>query len=70
MAGVSPDDGAEFVRRVGEASCLFSESGTITIVSLVSPYRWAVLEGGNRIISCTRRRVKVNTWFGVWGETR
>lgn len=37
--GFSPSDRAESVRRVGELSCLFSDSGTITIVSLVSPYR-------------------------------
>jgi 3'-phosphoadenosine 5'-phosphosulfate synthase len=32
-------DRAESVRRVGEMACLFSDSGTITIVSLVSPFR-------------------------------
>jgi 3'-phosphoadenosine 5'-phosphosulfate synthase len=37
--GFSADDRAESVRRVGEMSCLFSDSGTITLVSLVSPYR-------------------------------
>ncbi len=37
--GFSADDRAESVRRVGEMSCLFSDSGIITIVSLVSPYR-------------------------------
>ncbi len=37
--GFSADDRAESVRRVGEMSCLFSDSGTITVVSLVSPYR-------------------------------
>eukprot|EP00903_Cladosiphon_okamuranus_P011445 g10782.t1 len=39
--GFSPADRGESVRRVGETSCLFSDSGTITIVSLVSPYREA-----------------------------
>ncbi len=37
--GFSEDDRAESVRRVGEMSCLFSDSGTITVVSLVSPYK-------------------------------
>lgn len=36
--GFSADDRAESVRRVGELSCLFSDAGIITIVSLVSPY--------------------------------
>mmetsp|Transcript_2442 Transcript_2442/g.3567 ORF Transcript_2442/g.3567 Transcript_2442/m.3567 type:complete len:1057 (+) Transcript_2442:150-3320(+) len=33
------NDRAESVRRVGELACLFSDSGVITIVSLVSPFR-------------------------------
>lgn len=37
--GFSKDDRAESVRRVGELACLFNDAGTITIVSLVSPYR-------------------------------
>lgn len=37
--GFSPADRAESVRRVGELSCLFNDAGTVTIVSLVSPYR-------------------------------
>ena len=37
--GFSKGDRAESVRRVGELSCLFSDSVIITIVSLVSPYR-------------------------------
>lgn len=37
--GFSKADRAESVRRVGELSCLFSDAGMITIVSLVSPYR-------------------------------
>ena len=37
--GFSPSDRAESVRRVGELSCLFNDAGTVTIVSLVSPYR-------------------------------
>lgn len=37
--GFSKADRGESVRRVGELSCLFSDSGMITIVSLVSPYR-------------------------------
>jgi len=36
--GFSKADRGESVRRVGELSCLFTDSGTITIVSLVSPY--------------------------------
>jgi adenylyl-sulfate kinase len=36
--GFSKADRAESVRRVGELSCLFSDAGLITIVSLVSPY--------------------------------
>ncbi|CAN0262613.1 unnamed protein product [Discosporangium mesarthrocarpum] len=39
LKGFSEDDRAESVRRVGEMACLFSDSGTITVVSLVSPYR-------------------------------
>jgi adenylyl-sulfate kinase len=37
--GFSQADRAESVRRVGELACLFSDSGSITIVSLVSPYK-------------------------------
>lgn len=37
--GFSKADRAESVRRVGELSCLFSDAGLITIVSLVSPYK-------------------------------
>ena len=37
--GFSKADRAESVRRVGELACLFADSGTITIVSLVSPYK-------------------------------
>lgn len=37
--GFSKADRAESVRRVGELACLFADAGTITIVSLVSPYR-------------------------------
>ena len=37
--GFSKADRGESVRRVGELACLFSDSGTITIVSLVSPYK-------------------------------
>jgi 3'-phosphoadenosine 5'-phosphosulfate synthase len=36
--GFSKADRGESVRRVGELACLFADSGTITIVSLVSPY--------------------------------
>ena len=37
--GFSKADRGESVRRVGEMACLFADSGTITIVSLVSPYK-------------------------------
>lgn len=37
--GFSKADRGESVRRVGELSCLFSDAGMITIVSLVSPYK-------------------------------
>ena len=37
--GFSKADRAESVRRVGELACLFSDAGSITIVSLVSPYK-------------------------------
>lgn len=37
--GFSKADRAESVRRVGELACLFADSGIITIVSLVSPYK-------------------------------
>jgi len=37
--GFSKADRGESVRRVGELSCLFNDAGTITIVSLVSPYK-------------------------------
>ncbi|RHY06268.1 hypothetical protein DYB25_006964 [Aphanomyces astaci] len=37
--GFSAADRQESVRRVGEMAALFAQSGTITIVGLVSPYR-------------------------------
>ena len=37
--GFSKADRVESVRRVGELSCLFTDAGMITIVSLISPYR-------------------------------
>ena len=37
--GFSTADRAESVRRVGELACLFADAGTITIVSLISPYK-------------------------------
>merc|ERR1719201_2172024 len=37
--GFSAADRAESVRRASEVSQLFSESGVITVVSLISPYR-------------------------------
>ena len=37
--GFSASDRAELVRRASEVAQLFSESGVITVVSLISPYR-------------------------------
>jgi bifunctional enzyme CysN/CysC len=37
--GFSPEDRAENVRRVGEVAKILAESGTVSIVSLVSPYK-------------------------------
>lgn len=37
--GFAPADRTENVRRVGEVAALMSDSGTITIASLISPYR-------------------------------
>lgn len=37
--GFTAGDRGESVRRVGEVACLFADSGVITMVSLVSPYR-------------------------------
>ncbi len=37
--GFSADDRAENIRRIGEVAKLFSDSGTITIASFISPYR-------------------------------
>ena len=37
--GFSAEDRAENVRRVGEVARILAESGTVSIVSLVSPYR-------------------------------
>jgi adenylyl-sulfate kinase len=36
--GFSAEDRAENVRRVGEVARLFADAGTVTLVSLVSPY--------------------------------
>ncbi|CAG9465340.1 unnamed protein product [Pedinophyceae sp. YPF-701] len=37
--GFSPEDRKENIRRIGEVSKLFAESGAITLVSFISPYR-------------------------------
>jgi bifunctional enzyme CysN/CysC len=37
--GFSPSDRAENVRRVGEVAKILAEAGTVSIVSLVSPYK-------------------------------
>ena len=39
--GFSPEDRDENIRRVGEVSKLFADSGLITLCSFVSPYRAA-----------------------------
>ena len=36
--GFSPEDRKENIRRIGEVAKLFAESGTITLVSFISPY--------------------------------
>lgn len=36
--GFSPDDRSENIRRIGEVSKLFADTGIITIVSFISPY--------------------------------
>lgn len=52
--GFSKADRGESVRRVGELACLFADAGTITIVSLVSPYK------ADR--DAARRRHEVRVW--------
>jgi adenylylsulfate kinase len=37
--GFSAEDREENIRRIGEVAKLFAESGTITLVSFISPYR-------------------------------
>jgi adenylylsulfate kinase len=37
--GFSPEDRTENIRRIGEVSKLFTESGVIVITSFISPYR-------------------------------
>ncbi len=37
--GFSEEDRAENIRRIGEVAKLFTDSGTITICSFISPYR-------------------------------
>ncbi|MEE2678138.1 MAG: adenylyl-sulfate kinase [Myxococcota bacterium] len=37
--GFSPDDRTENIRRIGEVAKLFTDSGTITLTSFISPYR-------------------------------
>ena len=39
--GFSPEDRDENIRRIGEVSKLFADSGAITLCSFVSPYRAA-----------------------------
>jgi bifunctional enzyme CysN/CysC len=55
--GFSAEDRAENVRRVAEVAKLFADAGTVTLVSLVSPYaadrahaRAAHLEAGLRFV--------------------
>lgn len=40
--GFSAGDREENIRRIGEVSKLFAESGLITLVSFISPYRWVI----------------------------
>lgn len=35
----SPDDREENIRRIGELSCMFADSGMVCLVSFISPYR-------------------------------
>ena len=37
--GFSPEDREENIRRIGEVSKLFAESGTIVLTSFISPYK-------------------------------
>lgn len=37
--GFSPEDRTENIRRIGEVAKLFSDTGIITIVAFISPYR-------------------------------
>src|SRR5580700_11451928 len=37
--GFSAEDRAENIRRIGEVARLFTDSGTVTICSFISPYR-------------------------------
>lgn len=37
--GFSPEDRTENIRRIGEVAKLFTDSGTITLTSFISPYR-------------------------------
>ena len=37
--GFSAEDRKENIRRIGEVSKLFADSGMITLVSFISPYR-------------------------------
>lgn len=37
--GFSPEDRVENIRRIGEVSKLFADSGVITMTSFISPYR-------------------------------
>ena len=37
--GFSPEDREENIRRIGEVGKLFADSGMITLISFISPYR-------------------------------
>lgn len=37
--GFTPTDRAENIRRIGEVSKLFADTGLITLVSFISPYK-------------------------------
>lgn len=49
--GFSAADREENIRRIGEVAKLFADSGLITLVSFISPYRW-VLSRHQHLLCC------------------
>lgn len=47
--GFSASDREENIRRVGEVAKLFADSGLVTLVSFISPYRWV----GHSLAPCS-----------------